>query len=285
MNPGDSNSWMGTLPEDPDEAAGGLERVVARHLTLDDLDDPGRGDGVEEVHPEDAFGVLQALGELADRQGGGVDDDRDLGPEDAVKLQEKLALGREVLVDRLDQQVAAGGLGQFGGEFDAGEDRLLLGLRQAPTLDLVVEVGREEFRDFVGSLPADVPDDDAQTGLGDTGRDRPSHHPAADDRNAVQLAFTHIVKSSASGSACQRRGSIRPMWNRPIAAVVGLLLATGLAVAAEPARPEFPAIELTDLSGQTVPLKNVARHGDAPQLLGYLVRAVPARNAGATEAR
>jgi thiol-disulfide isomerase/thioredoxin len=41
------------------------------------------------------------------------------------------------------------------------------------------------------------------------------------------------------------------------AAIFGFLFAAALAVAAEPARPEFPSIELTDLSGQTVPLKNV----------------------------
>ena len=39
------------------------------------------------------------------------------------------------------------------------------------------------------------------------------------------------------------------------AAVAAFLLAAAFAVAAEPARPEFPAIELTDLSGQTVPLE------------------------------
>lgn len=41
------------------------------------------------------------------------------------------------------------------------------------------------------------------------------------------------------------------------AAIFGFLFAAALAVAAEPARPEFPSIELTDLSGQTVPVKNV----------------------------
>jgi thiol-disulfide isomerase/thioredoxin len=48
------------------------------------------------------------------------------------------------------------------------------------------------------------------------------------------------------------------MEERSIAAAIfGFLFAAALAVAAEPARPEFPSIELTDLSGQTVPLKNV----------------------------
>lgn len=42
-----------------------------------------------------------------------------------------------------------------------------------------------------------------------------------------------------------------------LAAAFGFLFAAALASAAEPARPEFPSIELTDLSGQTVPLKNV----------------------------
>ncbi len=41
------------------------------------------------------------------------------------------------------------------------------------------------------------------------------------------------------------------------AAIFGFLFVAALAVAADPARPEFPSIELTDLSGQTVPLKNV----------------------------
>jgi thiol-disulfide isomerase/thioredoxin len=42
-----------------------------------------------------------------------------------------------------------------------------------------------------------------------------------------------------------------------LAAIFGSLVAAALAVAAEPTRPEFPSIELTDLSGQTVPLKDV----------------------------
>lgn len=48
------------------------------------------------------------------------------------------------------------------------------------------------------------------------------------------------------------------MMERSIpAAVFGLLFAAALAAAAEPPRQEFPAIELTDLSGQVVPLKDV----------------------------
>ena len=99
---------------------GGRERRVVGRVGPDELDEREHGDGVEEVHADDAFRMREPGRHRADGQRGGVRDEQALGRDDLLERGEDLLLDSDLLEDRLDHEIAAA---ELGGALDARHDR------------------------------------------------------------------------------------------------------------------------------------------------------------------
>ena len=87
-----------------------VERLLARLLALDDLQQRHLVDGAEEVQADEVVRPRNVLGELGDRQRRGVRAEQRVGREVRLDLGEDLRLDARVLEDGLDDEVGAGGV-------------------------------------------------------------------------------------------------------------------------------------------------------------------------------
>lgn len=85
-----------------------LEDVVGGDDGADDLDELLHRGGVEEVHADDALGVLRRDGDLGDRQGRGVRREDRVGGDHLVDLAEQFLLEVQVLRHGLDDEPGRG---------------------------------------------------------------------------------------------------------------------------------------------------------------------------------
>ena len=84
--PGVSWQRIGCLPSRLAERVRGLERLVARELGADDLDERHHRRRVEEVHADDALGRRRRRGDLRHRERGRVRREHGVGAADALEL-------------------------------------------------------------------------------------------------------------------------------------------------------------------------------------------------------
>ena len=114
---------------------GSVQRLVGARLGPDDLHEREQRRRVEEVHADDALGMLGRLGDRVDRDRGRVRGENCVRPDDAVELGEDLALRLELLDDRLDHEVALREVGELGREAQPPERRVTLLGRGLALLD------------------------------------------------------------------------------------------------------------------------------------------------------
>jgi hypothetical protein len=169
--------------------------LLRGQLAAHDLDHSSGGDGVQEMHPDDAFRAGVLGGKLRDRQRRRRQDDRMLGRHAAIELTQNLPLEAEILLDGLECEVRVGGAVELGHPGDSGQDRLLLGAGEGETLDGMVERSFELPPCALDGFRRDLLEVDVDAFLGDLGGQRPSHHAAADDRHTVQFP-THAGECS-----------------------------------------------------------------------------------------
>ena len=110
----------GRLPQPLRQREGRCQGAVVGLISADDLQQRHDVDRVEEVIADDAFGMLQSLGDFGDGQRRGVGgEDRRRGDE-FLQLGENVLLDRGALVDRLDDEVGVGEVGVVEGPGDQG---------------------------------------------------------------------------------------------------------------------------------------------------------------------
>ncbi len=186
----------------PDQVEGPGQRLVPGLRPADDLHQPHLVDRREEVQPDEVGGALHALGEQADRQGGGVGAEQRVGGDDPLDLLEHLVLELRVLEDRLDHRVAAGQVGRVGGGGDPGEH--LVALRPgapAPGHRLrqqTLGVGLPAL----GGLDGDVLEQHLDPGLGADVGDAGAHHPRAEHGDPADRPLLH--RSGPPGTGVDR---------------------------------------------------------------------------------
>ena len=90
------------------------EHIVSSDDGADDLDELLHGGRVEEVHSDDARGLLGRDGDLGHRQGRGVRREDSLLADYRIERSEDLLLERQLLGHRLDDELAGGQLPQVG---------------------------------------------------------------------------------------------------------------------------------------------------------------------------
>ncbi len=175
------------LAEQPREIDCPLVDLVRGQLAAHDLDNTGGGDRVKEMHADEAFRVRVLGRELGDREGGGGDDDGVLGRHPTVELAQDLAFEPEVFLHGLEGEIAVGGAVVVGDPSDPRQDRLLLGVGQPESRNLMLERPVELCFCNLDRLGGNLFEIDVDALLGNPGGERSSHHPAADDDNTVQF--------------------------------------------------------------------------------------------------
>ncbi len=200
------------------------------------LDDPRLGDDrpddldelldrcrVEEVHADDTPGQTRRGADLGHRQGRGVGGQDGVLGDHAVEPLEELALERELLDDRLDDQLALLDVGQVGGEGHPAEQLGLFVLRHlaAPyrtagrLLDMLPAHGQGVVIDLDPDHPVAVAGED----FGDAG----AHRAEPDDADRGELAchgmhpptpvigsaVTHLTRAPGASPRSGQRGSGR----------------------------------------------------------------------------
>jgi hypothetical protein len=167
--------------------SGGVEGLVARAGGADHLDERQHGRGVEEVHPDDAFGRLRRLGDLRDRERRGVRREDGRWLDDPVELGEELALDAEVLERGLDHEPARGQLAEVGDQAEACEGGVLLVLSQPAFLDAAGEVVVDRLERPLAELRLDLAADHLDAGLEADLRDPGAHGAEPDNADARDL--------------------------------------------------------------------------------------------------
>ena len=98
----------------------GVECLVRRKLRPDDLDERHQRRRVEEVHPDDPCGYRRRRGDLGHGERRGVRREHRVGRAGPLELGEELLLRRELLDDRLDDDVAVREVGVVDGAVGSG---------------------------------------------------------------------------------------------------------------------------------------------------------------------
>ena len=118
------------------------ERGVVRVRRPRELDERQDRDRVEEVHPDDALGVLELGAHLGHRERRRIRREDALGRDDSLELREHLLLDRHLLEDRLEDEIATGEHLPLGA---AGDERA-----QEPRLALAETLPAHEVGELVG---------------------------------------------------------------------------------------------------------------------------------------
>ena len=139
------------------------------------------------MHADDALRPSGRIGDLGDRQRGGVRGEDRVRTADAIELGEDGALQLELLEDRFDDEIAVGQLGQLRRQRQARERSLPLVLGQAALLDAACQVAVDRGPPALCELLAHLPADGVVAGLHADLRDSGSHRAEADDAHPANL--------------------------------------------------------------------------------------------------
>jgi hypothetical protein len=180
MNPGVSLQRTGCLPA---SSAG----FVRAPLDTDDLDEREHRRGIEEVHADHAFRPLRGLGDLRDRERGGVRREDRVRPADSLELGKEPPLRLQLFDDRLDDEVAVGQVVELGRQRQPPEGRVLVGLGHAPFLHGPAEVALDRRAGAFVQLVGDLPADRRMPRLGADLGDARAHRPQPDNSNPLDL--------------------------------------------------------------------------------------------------
>ena len=140
-----------------------------------------RGAGLKKCRPDHPVGPVGAHGQVDDGEGRRVGGEDGLLHAQQVELPEQLALGGQVLDDRLDDQAAQLEVLQVGGGADPAQGLVGVGRRQLVLVDLELEGLGQPGKGGVGAGLGTAPDDDLEAGLGRHFGDAGGHHPGSGD--------------------------------------------------------------------------------------------------------
>ena len=187
MKPGVSLLRTGCLPACSAQSYGRVHRLVRAVLRADDLDERKQRRRIEEVHADDALGMLGRLGDLADGDRRGVRGEDRLRRDEPVELGEGLALRLELLDDRLDHEIAVGEIRELGRERQPADRGVALLGRHLPLLDRTAEVVLDRPAGALAELLAHLAAHGLEAGLGRDLRDPRSHRPETDHSDLANL--------------------------------------------------------------------------------------------------
>jgi len=180
------------------EVAGALDDGGVGLESGDDLDESHDGDGVEEVHSDDAGagavdGVFGGAGEFGDADGGGVGAERDVAAllEHVGEVGEDSLLGVGVFDDGFDDPVGFGDGVEVAGVGDAGESGVGVVLLHAAFFD---GAGKELLVSGFAAVElacVGVVDDGVESRRGGDLRDAAAHLSSSDDRD--RLDVRHLI--------------------------------------------------------------------------------------------
>jgi hypothetical protein len=215
--PGDLGAGDGLLADRLREGDGGSERLGGGFLALNDLDQGHDRGGIEVVKADDLVRSQGRVGDLRDRQRGGV------RGEDRVRGRRRVELGEDVLLDLhllghgLDDEVHVAEARVGGRAVDASDDlvdlRLALLLGEPAFLDEFARLAlrhRARLRETgLHERIVDVLEHHRDARSGDRLCDLPSHRPRADNggleyEHAVRLLWQSPDRSQASGERSGR---------------------------------------------------------------------------------
>ncbi len=173
----------------------------SRQQAVNDLDDFHQRHGIEEMKPGDALGPLARRGDRSDRKGRGIGRHQAIAGNDILQRAEQLALGVQILDDRLDDYGAGGERRKR-----VRDDEIRLCPRDRVPLEpaffgeLRELRGNRLLRVFRGARAA-VVEQRADAGLcGDLG-DAASHDAGADHRQA-QVGARDVEGHDAGRKSC-----------------------------------------------------------------------------------
>ena len=175
-----------------------IERARIGRAGGDDLDQAHVARRVEEVDAAEARTHIgrERLRQRVDRQSGGVGSDDGIGRNVRHDLAVQVVLPVHALGDRLDDQLAAGQLGQMlivvGGR-DQLQRRLV---RQRRRFELLQPVdGLPDDAVLVAFLRGQVEEDDRHAGIGEMRRDLRTHDPGAEYGGFLDMQSVHAIDS------------------------------------------------------------------------------------------
>jgi hypothetical protein len=116
-----------------------VDDLGRRHRPGDDLDERHQRHGVEEMHPDDALGMLGGRRDLRDRQRAGVRGEDRLGGRIGVEPPEGVALELQLLGNGLDDDVGACELADLRDRADATASGSRIGLGELALLGLALQ--------------------------------------------------------------------------------------------------------------------------------------------------
>jgi hypothetical protein len=149
------------------------------------------------VQPDEVRRPRYALGQLADRQRGGVGREQRPVRQHRLDLREYLGLDGGVLEDGLDHEVGALRVPGVRRGRDAGEQLVALLLGGATLLD---RLGHELLRvalALIGRLPRDILEHHLDAGLGTHVGDRGAHHAGAEHHDLRRLEAFYALRPAA----------------------------------------------------------------------------------------
>jgi hypothetical protein len=175
-----------------------LEDVVGGDDGADDLDELLHRGGVEEVHADDALGVLRRDGDLGDRQGRGVRREDRVGGDHLVDLAEQFLLEVQVLRHGLDDELAGGEVPEVARERDPRVQRVVLLLRHLAAGQRAPGAPPENGLAVLDGRAVDLDRDDVDPVAGEHLHDPRTHRPEPDHTNSGEV--TRHVRDPVRGA-------------------------------------------------------------------------------------
>ncbi len=171
----------------------GREHVVGGLRAADDLEQLHHVRGREEVHAEHVARPRDARGDLVDVEVGGVGGEDRAGFGDPVELAEDLLLDVHALIDRLDDQVAVGQLGEIERRLEQPHRALDLARRDAAARGARLVVLAHRGGAAVERLLRHLDDRHRHARREEVHRDAAAHRPRTDHADAVDRAQRDIL--------------------------------------------------------------------------------------------
>src|SRR5216117_3604905 len=209
----------GRLAEPLGEGDAGLHRVRRRLQARRHLDQLHGVHRVEEVEADEALGPAGGGGQLGHGQRRGVGGEDRLRLHDLVEAPEVVPLHRQLLDDRLDDQVDVGEVVQVDRPAQALEQRAVVGGRQPAALDVLVELLLDPGPLRVERPRGGLRHDRVEAGAGRGLRDAEAHLTGAEDADAANLHGAEDPPGrpgyDTSGAGVNQYARRRAGWSSP----------------------------------------------------------------------